>query len=87
MGDTKDEEIPWDEEEVYRFLLDFYSGKAPAAAAASSGGGGGGSGGGGSRPSGWTDAGLLLCVVAACVYGVLRQSGQYSIRKSSSRLL
>ncbi|KAL4441288.1 hypothetical protein ABPG77_011525 [Micractinium sp. CCAP 211/92] len=87
VGDTKDEEIPWDEEEVYRFLLDFYSGKAPAAAAASSGGGGGGSGGGGSRPSGWTDAGLLLCVVAACVYGVLRQSGQYSIRKSSSRLL
>lgn len=85
VGDTKDEEIPWDEEEVYRFLLDFYSGKAPAAAAAS--GGGGGSGGGGSRPSGWTDAGVLLCVIAACVYGVLRKSGQYSIRKSSSRLL
>ncbi|KAL4452309.1 hypothetical protein ABPG75_007971 [Micractinium tetrahymenae] len=82
-GDSKDEAVPWDEEQVYRFLLEFYSGKAQAQQAAAAGGGGGG----GSRPAGWADAGLLLCVVAACVYGVLRKSGQYSIRKSSSRLL
>ena len=83
VGDSQEEDIPWDEGEVYRFLLDYYSGQAQAQAAAAGGGGGGG----GSRTAGWADAGLLLCVVAVCVYGVLRQSGQYSIRKSSSRLL
>lgn len=81
-GNSKDEAVQWEEEEVYRFLLDFYSGQQPARAVAAAA-----AGGGGSRPAGWADAGLLLCVVAACVYGVLRRSGQYAMRKSSSRLL
>lgn len=80
-GASKDEAVPWDEEEVYKFLLSYYSGEQPAA------GKGSNSSGGGSRRASWSDAGLLMCVVAACVYGVLRRSGQYALRKSDSRIL
>ena len=52
QGPAKDEAVPWDEEEIYAFLLDYYSGEPPAAAGGGGwvggwGVGGGGAGGGG----------------------------------------
>ncbi|KAI7845151.1 hypothetical protein COHA_001196 [Chlorella ohadii] len=76
---ASDEAVPWDEEAVYRFLLAYYSGEAlPDAAPAS---------GLRSRRSSWSDAGLLVLVVAACVYALLRRSGQYALKKVHSRSL
>jgi hypothetical protein len=85
QGAAKDEAVPWDEDEVYTFLLKWYSGEHPTTDAASKAGGGGG--GSSSRAAGWGDAALLAGVVAGCVYAVLRRSAQYALRKSESRLL
>lgn len=76
---ASDEAVPWDEEAVYRFLLAYYSGEAPPDAAPASGLR--------SRRSSWSDAGLLVLVVAACVYALLRRSGQYALKKVHSRSL
>jgi hypothetical protein len=64
---------------VYRFLLAYYSGEGSIA----------GSKGGSlhARHSGWGDAALLAALVAGCVYGVLRHSSQYGLRKAESRIL
>lgn len=89
QGPSKDEAVPWDEEEVYKFLLTHYSGKQAQQEgnAFVNGSSGGGSGGGRSKRAGWSDAALVLGAVAACLYGVLRRSGQYALRKSESRTM
>lgn len=74
-----DEEVPWDEEEVYRFMLAFYSGEqaqpdSPAAGLRS-------------RRSSWADAGFVVLLVAGGVYMALHRSAQYRMHKSSSRSL
>jgi thiol oxidase len=68
----------WDEDAVYGFLQRYYGvvGEAGAARLKAA-----------SRRGGWGDAALVCAAVAAAVYGVLRNSGQYALRKSGSRLL
>lgn len=76
-GEGNEEVVPWQEDEVYTFLLSYYSGEQQKE-----------SGGGvRARHSGWSDAALLVALVAGCVYAVLRRSGQYALRKSDSRIL
>ncbi|PRW57447.1 Sulfhydryl oxidase 1 [Chlorella sorokiniana] len=74
-----DEAVPWDEDAVHAFLLSYYSGEAPLDAAPATGLR--------SRRSSWSDAGLVVVLVAACVYAVLRRSGQYALKKVHSRSL
>lgn len=71
--------VQWDEDEVFKFLSAYYSGEPPLDAAPSTGLR--------SRRSSWGDAGLVVLLVAACVYGVLRRSGQYGLKKVHSRNL
>ena len=37
------------------------------------------------RRSSWADAGLVVALVGACLYALLRRSGQYALKKSASR--
>lgn len=71
--------MAWQDDAVYAFLQDFYSGQAAAVDAATGGLRG--------RWSSWGDAGLVVVLVGACLYAVLRRSGQYALKKSSSRIL
>lgn len=74
-----DEAIQWDEDAVYRFLLNYYSGQQLEAEA--------GPAGLQARHTSWADVALVAGLVAGCLYIVLRRSGQYSLRKTVSRSL
>lgn len=65
--------IAWDEDEVYALLTAFYGSvdAAPRGLRA--------------RRSSWGDAGVVVALVGACLYALLRRSGQYALRKASSR--
>ena len=78
-ADGSEEGVAWDEDAVYRFLLAYYSGEAPLDAAPASGLR--------SRRSSWGDAGLVVLLVAGCVYALLRRSGQYAMKRVHSRNL
>lgn len=73
----------WDEDAVLAFLTGYYSATAPEAALRAAA-----AGGAAAARSSWTDAGLLVALVGACLYAVLRKSGQYALsRKASFRTL